>query len=79
MEAKKDIIADAGMELTDEELEGGAGGSYKLYYYDVYCRGCGCGMIKIASNIRYNDAMKFMAQHERPEIRHECYIKQIHE
>ena len=26
MEAKKDIIADAGMELTDEELEGVAGG-----------------------------------------------------
>ena len=27
MEAKKDIIAEAGMELTDEELEGVAGGS----------------------------------------------------
>ncbi len=27
MEAKKDIIAEAGMELTDDELEGVAGGS----------------------------------------------------
>mgnify|MGYP003321274506 CR=1 FL=1 len=26
METKKDIIADAGMELTDDELEGVAGG-----------------------------------------------------
>ena len=26
MEAKKDIIAEAGMELTDDELEGVAGG-----------------------------------------------------
>lgn len=29
MEAKKDIIAEAGIELTDDELEGVAGGAYK--------------------------------------------------
>ena len=29
MEAKKDIIAEAGMELTDDELEGVAGGKDK--------------------------------------------------
>ena len=31
MDAKKDIIAEAGMELTDEELDGVAGGVVDLY------------------------------------------------
>ena len=30
MEAKKDIIAEAGMELTDDELEGVAGGAIRV-------------------------------------------------
>ena len=34
MEAKKDIIAEAGMELTDDELEGVAGGI--IYDPNVY-------------------------------------------
>ena len=31
-EEKKDIIAQAGMELTDEELEGVAGGAIRVPY-----------------------------------------------
>lgn len=42
MEAKKDIIAEAGMELTDDELEGVVGGGY--INYDLYERIKSCIM-----------------------------------
>ena len=35
MEAKKDIITEAGMELTDEELEGAAGGRMNSSIYGI--------------------------------------------
>ena len=41
METKKDIIADAGMELTDDELEkvaGGAGGTSSVKHYCDSCK-----------------------------------------
>lgn len=38
-EEKKDIIAQAGMELTDEELEGVAGGG-TAHRFSVYCPTC---------------------------------------
>ena len=42
MEEKKNIIADAGMELTDEELEGVAGGAKnKIDKPGVKCNKCG--------------------------------------
>ena len=39
MEAKKDIIAEAGMELTDDELEGVAGGYARPESY-IKCPKC---------------------------------------
>ena len=42
MEEKKNIIADAGMELTDEKLEGVAGGAKnKIDKPGVKCNKCG--------------------------------------
>lgn len=40
MEEKKNIIADAGMELTDEELEDVAGGKDGHSHFSVYCDKC---------------------------------------
>ena len=60
MEEKKNIIADAGVELTDEELEGVAGGTSKSIRYRVDCKYCG----KIAGDMREDDAIICMNQHE---------------
>lgn len=59
MEAKKDIIADAGMELTDEELEGVAGGMAHGDF-SVYCIWC---QQYIGKSLTYMKAMNLKLQH----------------
>lgn len=58
MEAKKDIIAEAGMELTDEGLEGVSGG---LYDYDPERDGFRCELCRrtFTNVMQYSEHMMY--------------------
>ena len=61
MEEKKNIIADAGMELTDEELEGVAGGEMgKPDLFSVYCDMC---QQYIGKYLHYREASALQLRH----------------